>query len=265
MSISFNIKDITDKVFSFSSIEELLAFSNREAEYWEIKKNEVTKENTNLHQYLNIGSSFSSFSSAITTYIGNNKEPSNQDLNDFLNRQKDKWLSNINTKWIQSENSINNNFTKCCKLSRNTADAFIQVVIKRSTPNNLNDFNNLQGCFIGFEYLLKSNSNITERYKNDFSSIEQLRSSIEDIRTNLIEKNLELTRKFNTWYKKIQKEHTSLINNKQNEIDGFTKNFRDKFSEFIHNKEENLEALEQTYESKLKLEKQQKSLFTPEL
>ncbi|CZG60351.1 DUF6161 domain-containing protein [Legionella pneumophila] len=253
IKISFQLSDILSKEFKFESFEELEKFIGDEVNYWEEQKKQVKGANQPEHELFNISTKYSRFLNEAKSWLQENADKLNE-FNNQLDRLQRQHLSDIGQHWLWSGHGFNTAFINSNKLSRKTADAFFNV-IKNKTIRNANDFDNLQGAIIAFEYLLKDNSEISSKYQSEFDSFNHLKAQIEQIRAELHRKNEKFSDDWNNWRTTTIEQYTSWKQGVESESNNKSDQNQKTFDEFIESSKTKISELEKTYEEKLRLKK----------
>lgn len=122
--------------------------------------------------------------------------------------------------------------------------------------SNYNDLNSLFGTLLVYEFTLKDFTSITERKNSEKKSINSLRSEFQKY-LNESERTLtDHLSNSNTEYDSYVKKIDDIKDNKEKEFQLWFDKIKDKdWKNWFEEKASHLKSLEETYESKLKLEK----------
>lgn len=199
------------------------------------------------------------------TYFTNIRDRIIQFVNSYLN-QSGNYLTN---QWQQVRIQINN--TSQYPLPYNLPQTEFLIKVHRETPSyfkgaynflletnnyNLNSRNLLFGAVLAYEYSLKDRTEITERRKNEQSSISKIRNDFQKYLTESESQVLDHLKNTNEKFDNYAKQIDDLTIEKNNAFNSWFENIKkEEWDKWYHEKLSTLNKLEETYESKLKLEK----------
>ena len=228
---------------------ELLSFLENEASFWEEQHKSIDSERVNIHHYIE---SFADINSVISSIKEWNEDNSMDDGALAFNTQN--LIHHIGQRWIWSGHSYIDVFVGCNRQHGNdAADAFIKFVINRQV-GNLQDHNQFSGILAAYEFLNQS-SDIPKRRKVEKASIERLRRRLEKNTSTLINEVEDFKKEFNSWGSETQQEWAELLEKSSGEHSNQQSEHRDEFASYMKDCESKIEALENTYQEKLRMEK----------
>ena len=245
---TFNFSYIDFKQ-EFTGITTIYEFIIKQIEDWENHKDKLPDElNDSIKYFVNI-------KNLILSFIKSNLKQSN---------------TYLTSNWINIKNQIADTNKK--PIIYNTPQAKFLIKVNSDTPKyfkgayklllgidnntNLNIRDNFFGAILAYEFTLKDISEITQRRKLEQSSISKLRNDFQNYlsksETQLIDHLNNANEKFNeyTFYiDKLKEEKETLFNV------WFDKTKIEDWEKWFGTAKENIKKIEETYESKLKLEK----------
>lgn len=187
----------------------------------------------------------------------------------FVNSYNKQSSNNLNSYWSNVVSYIERIHEK--PLPYNLPQTEFLIKVYRELPNNfqgaynyllntnninLNSRDNLFGAILAYEYTFKDKTEISERRKSEQSSISKIRNDFQkyltDSETQLIGHLNESNKKFNEYVTQID----DLKQNKNQLFDEWFENTKnEQWQKWYTEKINKLQKLEETYETKLKLEK----------
>lgn len=198
----------------------------------------------------------------------------------YFNNIKSQIIQFVNSYIKQSSNSLNSYWGNVISqiertherpLPYNLPQTEFLIKIYRESPNNfqgaynfllntnnvnLNNRDNLFGAILAYEYTFKDKTELAERRKSEQSSISKIRS---DFQKYLTDSEIQLIAHLNESNKKFNEYVTQIDDLKQNKNQLFDEWFEntknEQWQKWYTEKINKLQKLEETYETKLKLEK----------
>ena len=228
---------------------ELLSFLENEASFWEEQYKSIDRERFNIHHYIEC---FSVINNAISSIKQWGEDNSMDDGALGFNIQN--LINQIGQRWIWSGHPYIDVFVGCNRQHGNSAaEAFIQFVTNRQV-GNLQDHNQFSGVLAAYEFLNQS-SDISKRRGGEKASIDRLRRRLEKTTSTLINEVEDFKTEFNSWGSETQQEWAELLEKSSGEHSNQQSEHRDKFTSYMKDCESKIEALENTYQEKLRMEK----------
>lgn len=187
----------------------------------------------------------------------------------FVNAHLDKRSANLNSYWENIRSQIERTNEK--PLPYNIPQTEFLIRIFKETPNyfqgafnyllntnniNLNGRDTLYGAILAYEYTLKDRTEISNRKKDEQNSITKIKSDFQKYLTESENLLINHLKESNTTFDNYVKQIDDLKNEKNKLFDDWFENTKnEEWQKWYTAKISKIQKLEETYETKLKLEK----------
>jgi hypothetical protein len=229
----------------FKGITAIYEYVFQQAEYW----NDVPK-NPNLQESFYY---FSALSQSIENFISNYAKTD---------------LQTLSSNWINIRDKIGN--TSYLKFPFNIPETEFLIRLYQTNPNyfsggylfitkqniNFNDWNQLNGMLLAFEFSQRNFSEITSRRDPEKKSISRLKSEFQQYLSKSEQQLIDHLSNANKLYREYTAKIDAFKVEKERSFTEWFKNTKnEQWNKWYDDKLETLKKLEETYETKLKLEK----------
>jgi hypothetical protein len=250
--IQADLHDAVGEKRAFTNIKSLFQFIEKEDQFWE--KEQEKYSNINIKPLNLIRSSFNQ----ALVYINNFKDHYSQ----WQGNKQLEELKNITNvvqskldKAIFSETPFGDLFLKVCQRGRFQAESFWEFVLDRSNQDVIQRTERLEGSLLGYEYLHKDESVITNRRDSEKRSLDSMRKSLSDKTDEVIGETSSLLAKLNgdvaTFIKETDEWKKAAIEELSQQRD----DDRVKNDQYYAQANQSLQELETRFKDKLRLEK----------
>lgn len=251
--ISIQIQDVMGKHWDFDNLQSFKKFLSNEVVFWQKQREGIN----NPHQFLSQNGYLDNALRTIERWENDIKNWDDNQLQAEISQFKQTFISSNNLKayWAWSGHPFIHTWIESCKLSNESATAFMEVMQKKTVSQITQSYNHLQGYLLAYEFQLQDEALITKRRNSEKKSIAQLRNRLDNETNALIKEVDEFRDDFNEWHDDIKLDVLRKLK-AQKKVYLKSQEIREtEFQTYMNDKKSKIEELENTYHEKLRLEK----------
>lgn len=190
------LTDFSQKTFSFNSVKSLEAFIKKEMDFWG-KQINISGQNPTANAYIQKFSSFQAIFNQMTAW-----EPEFKiwDANTLYTNLVNFVTSHLGASWLWSGHAFVEKWLELNQTSANTADAFFEAVVLKTTSQFAKGIDYFQGYLIAYEYINQNNTKINTRRSSEKKALSKLGDQLLARHDELIGKVDKLESDFSEWY-----------------------------------------------------------------
>lgn len=249
LPVPITITDFTQKTWSFDSLEAFEVFIKNQADFWS-QRLSIASQNSIANQYIQKANNFQTIFNTILSW---KPQLETWDSNAFTSNFTNLINSSIATSWLWSGHSFIEKWLELNQIPSNTADAFFEAIVQKTTARFANGMDFLQGYLIAYEYINQDKTDINKRRNVEVKSLNNLRDQFIEKQNEIIGDVSEFQKNITEWKDKTQTQVSDWLVEKNTCLDGtvlfHSKNFHEQLSNWTE-KQTNLESL---YQEKLRL------------
>ena len=151
------ISDATGQVFSFDKLEAVTSFLKTEIKFWEEKAKEQQDTKGYVNQYLTSYTELQNILSTLKEWKAQFKNLDEATYVSQITAINSKNSASLPPKWIWSGHPFIKSWIDSYNLSQATGEAFIQVILTKSTSNS-SSYEWFRGYLLAYEYELQEES-----------------------------------------------------------------------------------------------------------
>lgn len=237
--INITISDVASKSWTFENLKSFTSFLKNEIKFWEKQSALVSQQ----HAYFSQGGQLQHTLNTINDWKDKIDTWDDATLQQQIAHLQSSYINNFRSYWLWSGHPFVSAWIESCKISNETGQAFIDVILKGQV-NNQQNLNYFKGNLLAYEFIMQDESTITQRRNSEKQSTNQLRDRLDTSTNELIAEADEFKEDYKVWFENTQTQ----INEEQ------AKKLTE-FNTFIADSNAKIEELEKTYHEKLRLEK----------
>lgn len=251
LSTPITLTDITGKSWSFDSIETFKVFIKKEIDFWSPLAN-LSATNPSANSYIQ---RYSHFQYLLSQLISMEPQFAIWDANTTYSQIVNLVNSQIGTSWLWSNHPFILKWLELNETSNsNTADAFFEATVQKTTSRYPNGFDFFQGYLIAYEYINQGKTDINKRRTSEVKSLDKLRDELAGKHHKLIDEIGDFQNSITEWKDKTEVKVSDWLVEKNSCLDDTvliqSKNFHEQLAGWV-DKKTNLENL---YQEKLRLD-----------
>lgn len=250
INITFN--DAMGRSFPFQSLLAFYDFIESERSFWSEHFKILEQEKIPMHHVFhthvalgNILETIDQWKSVIDTWTEEQFNAHFEQVRVQLNRLKN---------WFWSAHAHVPALIECNKKYGVEAATAFQDMVLGGHPHAINSRKHFEGIMSAYEFL-HPESEITKRSQSEKISLEHLRGELFEAKSNLITEIDNLKTGFNHWDINTKSDWDSWKSRENATIEKFRNDHAAHFGTLVNNWNQQISALEKTYEEKLRLEK----------
>lgn len=245
---------MTGKKFSFTTFRQIREFIESECKFW-ADANKSLPENINADQNLTklnylqeMVNIFNSWDAKMSTW------DDTMFNSQFRNLQQQQ-LNQLRSDWLWHGHSYIQNWLELHTRSQFVADAFLNTILNRKPSTITQSVDHMIGHILAYEYLLQGSSDIPKRAEAERVSILQLQDELILSKNKLVEEVDSLISRTENWGSEKKEYLERFYNIRKKLFERLVNQQKKEFSDELNKWNENIKALESTYEEKLRLKK----------
>ena len=244
------ISDHFSREFVFENLEAFERFIQTQADFW-LQKQSIASQSPIANSFIQ---RFNGFQTIITTIKAWRPELETWDASTFNSNFTSLLNSSIGASWLWSGHPFVEKWVELTSESINTADAFFEAIVQKTTRRFADGLDFFQGYVIAYEYVNQGKTGINKRRKSEEKSLDKLRTELAEKQTELISEVSDFQSDINKWKETTKEELADLLVKKETCLDE-TNEFHSKtFHAQYANWTDKVIELENKYLEKLRFE-----------
>lgn len=183
-STVITIVDVTQKQWTFKSVETFEAFIKSQADFWSQRVG-IAGQNPTANQYIQRYSHFQTVVNQITSWKPQIESWDAASLDSNFRILLANYLGGA---WLWSGHPFVEKWLILNETSAAVADAFFEAIVQKTTSRHHNGFDFFQGYLIAYEYINHDKTDINKRRSSEVKSLNQLRDQLVEKHNELIGK-----------------------------------------------------------------------------
>lgn len=244
------ITDILQKEWSSDSIEAIEEFFKNQADFWSSHAS-LSGTSPIASHYIQKHTEFRNISNQIEAWKPQLESWDSSALTSNFSSIMSPFLRNP---WLWSGHPIVKKWLELNQISNNTADAFFEATVQKSTTRLNAGIDFFQGYLVAYEYMNQGKTNINKRRNSEDKSLAELRKLLATKNDELIENVTEFENEIIEWKVKTETDFSDWFGKQVTFLDeailSHSKNFHEQLSNWTNDKTN----LENKYQEKLRLE-----------
>lgn len=236
------IRDHTEKVWSFNSLDTLEIFIKEQADFWS-QRIGIASQNPTANQYIQRYAHFQTIFNQISAW---KPQLDTWDSNTLISNLTSLIANNLSTTWLWSGHSFVEKWLELNQVSSNVADAFFEAIIQKTTSRFANGIDFFQGYLIAYEYTNQGKTEINRRFTSEKKSLSKLYDRLSEKHDELIEKVNKFENNVTVWKDQVELDFSGWfekqVKNSDDAVLSQSKNFHEQLSSWV-NKHTELENL----------------------
>lgn len=244
------ISDHLGKEFTFDTLEAFEDFIKGQADFWS-QRQSIANQSAFARSYIERHNGFLTVINQINSW---RPQLETWDDSTFNSNFTSIIKGYVGTSWLWNHHPFIEKWLELTEVSINTADAFFEAIVQKTTGRFANGIDFFQGYVIAYEYVNQDNTNINKRRKSEKNSLDKLRTELATKQTELISEVSVFKSGINEWKETTKEELADLLVNKEKCLDEtnefHSKSFHEQYAKWA----DKIVELENTYREKLRFE-----------
>lgn len=244
------IKDHLGQEFPFDTLEAFESFIKDQADFWS-QRQSIASQSAIANSYIQ---KYNGFQTAINQINAWRPQLETWEPPAFNSNFNSLIQSYIGTTWLWSKHAFIEKWLEIADVSINTADAFFEAIVQKTTGRFPNGIDFFEGYVIAYEYANQGKTNINKRRKSEEKSLDNLRTELTTKQTELISVVSNFQSEINQWKEITKEELADLLVSKEKCLDDTNEFHSKSFHEHYANWTNQVLELQNQYREKLRFE-----------
>ncbi len=250
-STAITLTDATGKSWTFDTVESLEIFIKKEIDFW-VPLLGLATTNSTANSFIQKHINFQIVLNQLTDWT---PQFELWDSNTTYTNVVNLLIQQLGTSWICTNNPLVSKWLELNQISgSNTADAFFEAMVQKTTSRFANGIDFFQGYLIAYEYINQDKTDINKRRDSEKKSLSTLRDRLVEKHNQIILDVDNFQKELMAWKAKTELEYSDWFEKQVINLDQAVLSHSKNFYEQLSNWTEKQKNLENLYQEKLRLE-----------